>query len=98
MRDHNQLQQLLRRQLADLGNKYHVAQIGIFGSYARGEQGPDSDLDLLITFSEPVGLITFLELEQHLEQVLGVKVDLTTKAALKPNIGERILKEVKYVH
>ncbi len=98
MLSHNQLQEVLKHQLDNLDKDFSVAEIGIFGSYARGEQRPDSDLDLLVNFSSPIGLIKFIQLEQHLEQLLGVKVDLVTKAALKPHIGERILKEVKYVH
>jgi len=98
MRSGTDVQQLIQKHLPELGRKFAVAEIGIFGSYARGEQSPGSDLDLLVNFSEPVGLVAFIQLENYLQQLLGVKVDLVTPSALKPHIGERILKEVVYVH
>ena len=68
--------------------------MGVFGSYTRDEQSPSSDLDLLVTFHEPPSLLRFIELENYLSDLLGVKVDLVMKDALKPRIGERILNEV----
>lgn len=79
--------------------KYHVAQIGIFGSYVRGEQTLKSDVDVLVEF-EPgfrFGLLTFCELENYLSDLLGLKVDLVMKKGLKPYIGEQILREVVYL-
>jgi predicted nucleotidyltransferase len=82
-----------------LKEKYGVETIGFFGSYLRGEQTRKSDVDVLVEFSKdaPVGFFKFLELEEFLTQKLGVKVDLVSKKALKPHIGERILEEVIYV-
>jgi len=77
-----------------LANKFKVKEIGIFGSFARGEQTDQSDLDILVEFGEPVGFFTFIGLEEHLSCVLGRKVDLVTRKALKPNIGKNILKEL----
>ena len=68
--------------------------IGVFGSYVRGEQKEGSDLDVLVEFEEPVGLFEFMALENYLSDLLGVKVDLVSKKALKPHIGKRILEEV----
>ena len=93
----SEVQQRIKDNLAELNRKYAVSEIGIFGSYARNEQTLDSDLDILVEFSKPVGFISFMQLEQHLRQLLGIKIDLVTRAALKPRIGERILKDVKYV-
>ena len=56
---------------------------------------PESDLDLLVTFSETPGLFAFVALENHLSDVLGIEVDLVMKDSLKPNIGERILAEAR---
>jgi predicted nucleotidyltransferase len=53
--------------LADLRRRYPIHTIGVFGSWARGEQSPESDVDLLVTFSEPVGLFAYLELKEELE-------------------------------
>lgn len=84
----------LREQLKFLGEMYEVESIGVFGSYARREQQPDSDLDLLVTFRKPIDFFRFVELEDWLSGLLGVKVDMVTKKALKPRIGRQILTEV----
>lgn len=92
-----EIQQLIRGNLAELSRDYAVAEIGVFGSYVRDEQTPRSDLDILVVFSKPVGFVSFMQLEEHLQQLLGIKVDLVTRAALKPQIGAHILSEVNYV-
>ena len=82
-----------------LREKYKIKEIGIFGSYVKGEQKKKSDCDILIEFEEDaeIGLLEFVALENFLSDSLGVKVDLVMKSALKPYIGERILKEVVYL-
>lgn len=77
-----------------LKEKFKVKTIGVFGSYVRGEQKRGSDVDVLVEFEEPVGFFEFIDLEDYLSQLLGVKVDLVSKKALKPHIGEHILQEV----
>ena len=79
---------------ADLREKFKVKNIGVFGSYVRGEQKGSSDVDVLIEFDDPIGLFEFMKLENYLSDLLGVKVDLVSIKALKPHIGERILEEV----
>lgn len=90
-------QKLLEEHKPVLMQKFHVKTLGIFGSYVRGEQTPRSDIDVLVEFFKPVSFFTFLEFEEHLSQLLGTKVDLVTKKALKPAIGEAILKQVQYI-
>jgi len=97
MKTLDEIRTLLARHREELAGSYKVQEIGIFGSYARGEQSSGSDLDVLVTFREPIGLFEFIDLENRLGELLGVKVDLVTKAALKPRIGARILREVVYV-
>lgn len=77
-----------------LAEKYNVSEIGIFGSYVRGEQKQKSDLDLLVVFAKSISLLEFIHLENELSALLGVKVDLVMKTALKPRIGKHILEEV----
>jgi predicted nucleotidyltransferase len=79
---------------AELREKFKVKNIGVFGSYLRGEQKRGSDIDVLVEFNDPIGLFEFMKLENYLSDLLGVKVDLVSKKALKPHIGERILEEV----
>ncbi len=83
----------LRNHLPSLREQYAVETLEVFGSYVRGQATETSDLDLLVTFSEIPGLFTFIALENHLTDLLGVKVDLVMKDALKPVIGERIIAE-----
>ena len=78
----------------ELQQRYKVKEIGIFGSVVRGEQKGTSDVDILVEFEKPIGFFTFLELEEYLSNLLGLKVDLVSKKALKPNIGRYILQEV----
>lgn len=84
----------LREKMPVLREKYKVKDLGVFGSYVRGEQKKGSDLDILVEFQEPVGLFKFMELEEFLEKNTGVKIDLVSKKALKPRIGKHILEEV----
>ena len=77
--------------------QFKVKTIGVFGSFVRGEQKQQSDVDVLVEFEEPVGLFEFIDLEMYLSDLLGVKVDLVSKKALKPYIGKRILEEVVMV-
>jgi hypothetical protein len=82
-----------------LRERFGVETIGAFGSYTLGKQTEKSDLDILVTLAKDahVGLFEFLDLEEFLTKKLGVKVDLGTKASLKPHIGKHILEEVVMV-
>ncbi|MFQ6128721.1 MAG: nucleotidyltransferase family protein, partial [Thermoplasmata archaeon] len=80
-----------------LRDSFKVRRIGIFGFFARGEQEATSDIDILVDFTEPISLIEFVALERHLSEILGRKVDLVMRSALKPRIGKHILKEVRYL-
>jgi uncharacterized protein len=95
----NDIQTHLNRLKPFLQQAYQVTQVGIFGSYVRGDQTPTSDLDILVEFTPEArfGLATFCELENYLSETLNLKVDLVMKAGLKPNIGDRILQEVIYL-
>ena len=78
-----------------LQEKFKVKEIGIFGSFVRGEESEESDVDILVEFSEPIGW-EFIDLMEFLEKILGRKVDLVTVRALKPQLKDKILKEVVY--
>ena len=87
----------LQENLPRLRQEYRVKSLGLFGSYLRGDQKKDSDVDILVEFEEPIGLLKFMGLESELTELLGRKVDLVMKSALKPGIGKHILNEVTYV-
>ena len=80
-----------------LRERFKVKEIGIFGSFVRGEQKETSDLDILVDFEGRVGLFEIVRLERFLSETLGEKVDLVMKNSLKPRIGKHILREVVYV-
>jgi uncharacterized protein len=87
--------QTLEAMLPELRDRHGVISLGVFGSYVRGEQTPDSDLDLLVEFDQrPMTLLQFIALEYELSDRLQIKVDLVQKSALKTHIGDRILQEV----
>lgn len=90
----SEIKEIIAKHKDELKKKYHVKEIGIFGSLVRGEAKEDSDVDILVEFEKPIGLFKFLELEEYLSNLIGKKVDLVSKKALKPHIGKYILKEV----
>ena len=72
---------------------FNVKEIEVFGSFTRKEQGRNSDLDLLVTFSKTPSLLEFIKLENELSKTLGIKVDLVLKDSLKPALKKYILEE-----
>lgn len=91
------IKEILARHRKELKEQYGVVVIGVFGSYARGEQSENSDVDILVEFERPIGFVRFIKLEDYFSQLLGIKADLVTPKALKPYMGEQILREVQYV-
>ncbi len=90
----DEIQDKLRAALPEFTQRFAVQSLGIFGSYARGTQRAGSDLDILVTFYESPGFLTFIQVEQELAECVGVRVDLVTPNALKPALREAILAEV----
>jgi uncharacterized protein len=90
----DQYRKMLVTHRRELEHRFHISSLGLFGSQLRGDQQEDSDLDILVTFSTTPSLLQFANLQYHLSDLLGVKVDLVMQDSLKPNIGKRILKEV----
>lgn len=84
----------VKRVLPFLVKQYHIKSLGVFGSYVHNEQSSGSDLDVLVEFSKTPSLLRFIELENRLTDLLGIKVDLVMKDTLKPAIGKHILREV----
>ncbi len=76
-----------------LKSKFNVKEIALFGSFVREENTKTSDVDILVDFSKAISFFQFIELEQYLKKIVGRKVDLVSKGALKPIIGKYILKE-----
>jgi len=83
--------------LVSILKKHGAKKIEIFGSYARGEQKETSDLDVIVEFEKRKSLLEIVGIEQELEDALGIKVDLLTRASISPYLIERIEKESKVV-
>lgn len=99
MKSLNAIEETLKRHKRELKKRYRLKEMGIFGSYVRGENRKESDLDLLVEFEEgaKLSLLDLAGLEQELSDLLGINVDLVEKRCLKPHIGEQILKETVYL-
>jgi len=88
----------MEQKIVDFLVPHNVARIAVFGSYARGEERPDSDLDLMVTFRERTSLLKQVALEQELSEILGVKVDLLTEKSISPHLIGRISAELKVIY
>jgi len=92
----NDIKSLLSAKKPDLMLKYNVKSLGVFGSYCRGEQTENSDIDILVEFSQPIGL-EIIDMAEDLEKLLHKKVDLVSKKAIKPRLMPYIEEDLIYV-
>ena len=92
------LKRILKENNIQIRKRFGIKSIGIFGSRARGDNTEKSDLDILVEFEEEkeLGLIEFMDIEDYLSELFGIKVDLVERSALKPRIGSVIMREVVY--
>ena len=94
MKNLDEIYKILRLRIPQLQNNFRIKNLGIFGSYPRGSQGRASDIDILVEYQDIPDLLEFISLENYLSDLLGIKVDLVMKDALKERIKDKILKEV----
>ncbi len=88
---------LIRSNMNQLKEQYNVSSLALFGSYVRGEQTPESDVDMLVEFSQPITFFKFIDLEEKLSTILGRKVDLVSKNGMKPRIYEHVKRSLLYI-
>jgi predicted nucleotidyltransferase len=86
----------LRQNLTDLRRRYPIASLAIFGSYARGDETPESDVDILVEFNGDIAW-EFFDLEDELKNILQKKVDLVSKGGLKPRHWDYLKSRLQYV-
>ena len=98
MKTRQEIFEILSQHFAQMRSEYGVQKLGVFGSVVNDEQTEISDVDILVEFSRAIGMVKFLQLENNLQKLLGAKVDLVTKNALKKHIGQQILQEVQFVN
>ncbi len=87
-----------KKQLNKICQQNGVKMLGVFGSVARGEDTPESDVDLLIQLKKPVGLIEFIRLQDKFVEVFGRKVDLATEDSLHPLIRQNVLSDLRVLY
>jgi hypothetical protein len=97
MKNIEEIKKILEEHKLELKDRYKIKNIGIFGSYVRNEQKQESDVDILVEYTETPDLIDFIDLKNYLSDITNLKIDLIMKKTLKPNIGKNILKEVIYI-
>jgi len=93
MKTLKEIKEILGSHKKELGEKYKIKEISMFGSYVRNEQKRMSDIDILVDFYEVPDLLKFIEMERYLEEMLRVKVDLVPKPALRVELKDKILSE-----
>jgi predicted nucleotidyltransferase len=93
MSDRDELLAVLRTLLPQIRLQWPIRSLAVFGSVARGEAGPQSDLDILVEFNGPVSLSRFLALEDSLSTATGRRVELVSRNALKPFIERQVLRD-----
>ncbi|MBS9522948.1 nucleotidyltransferase family protein [Litoribacter alkaliphilus] len=96
MRELKDIEKILKQSKQGLSQRYPIKSIAIFGSYARNEQSPDSDLDLLVEINGKIGS-KFIDLADEIEQLIGMKVDLVSKNGIKEKYLKAIKDELIYV-
>lgn len=100
MKTRDEIISFIARNKSLFRKKFHITKIGIFGSYARGEQNKDSDIDLIVEFEDntPNLYDLKLDLKEFFRSKLGIEVDICREKYIKPRIKEEILKETLYVN
>src|ERR1017187_8099984 len=86
--------------IAEVCRRYDVQELSVFGSAARGDMRPESDIDILVDFTPGarIGLVRFASLNEELQGLLGRSVDLVTKPGLKPRVRPHVLQEARRIH
>ena len=84
--------------IAQILKNQGARKIAVFGSYIRGEEKPESDIDIIVEFSERKSLLELVRIERELSEVLGIKVDLLTEKSINPYLIDRIRKEMEVIY
>lgn len=97
MKTLDEIKAILAEHKEELKERYNVKDIGIFGSFVRGEQNIKSDIDILVEFNELPDIFLLIDLEDYLRKLLHKKVDLVRRSAIRKELKETIAKEVVYI-
>ncbi|MEW6619985.1 MAG: nucleotidyltransferase family protein [bacterium] len=88
----------IQRNIIRVLRKHRVKKAALFGSYVKGDEKPESDIDIIVEFSERKSLLDLVGIEQELSDTLGIKVDLLTERSISPYLIGRIKKEMKVIY
>jgi predicted nucleotidyltransferase len=91
----DELLKVKRDEILRIAGQHGASNVRVFGSAARGEAGPESDVDLLVELDPDLSLLDFVALKQDLEDLLNLEVDLVTEQGLHRRIRERVLREAQ---
>ena len=97
MSELDRIKKVLKQNKPTLWKEFKIKELGVFGSYARGEQKKNSDVDILVKFNQTPGFFDYIKTENRLSAILKRRVDLVMKGSLKPTIEKYIMREVVYV-
>ena len=89
---------VLKMQMQPICLEEDIEMLGVFGSFARGEDNAASDIEMLVRFKKPVGLMEMIGIEERFEMILGRPVDLGTEAGLHPLIKANVQKDLKIIY
>ena len=92
-----EIRELIERHRPELKRQFHVERIGVFGSYARGDQKKRSDVDFLVTFDETISLFTLSGLYIYLQEQMGRNIDVVPFNSLRPELRKYVLKDLIYL-
>ena len=84
--------------LIEICRLHGVKSVALFGSFAKGDAGPDSDVDVLVEFGGPVGLLALVRLERELSEAMGRRVDLLTREAISPHLRDEIMRSRQVIY
>jgi predicted nucleotidyltransferase len=96
MKTTDEILALLRAERPELERQFGVRALALFGSYARGEQRPESDVDILVEVDPNIGL-RFVDLADHLEGVIGIRSEVVSRRAIRPAAWDHLQSEMRYV-
>ena len=92
------MDQAVIERIIEVCRAHGARKVALFGSFAKGEAGPDSDIDLIVSFASPTGFLALVRLERELSQTLGRSVDLLTERAISPHLRGRVLSEQQVIY
>lgn len=92
------MEKLEIERLIEVCRNHGTKRVALFGSFVRGEAGPESDIDLIVDFLQPTGFLALVKLERELSEALGRKVDLLTREAISPHLRDSILDEQQVIY